>query len=130
MSFFGKVTINQLFGKIAGQTSMLQTTQPLEEQLSHLSAAVAQLVQGQQEGPVDDQLHQKMEALKEKCLRLEPYLDENFFFACLLFYSGNIANMPDHQILSRCVLGKSYHIAMNGKLYLIGSFASCINTVS
>ncbi|ROT64968.1 hypothetical protein C7M84_017075 [Penaeus vannamei] len=55
----------------SGQTSMLQTTQPLEEQLSHLSAAVAQLVQGQQEGPVDDQLHQKMEALKEKCLRLE-----------------------------------------------------------
>ncbi|XP_047480912.1 centrosomal protein of 290 kDa-like [Penaeus chinensis] len=55
----------------SGQTSVLQTTQPLEEQLNHLSAAVAQLVQGQQEGPVDDQLHQKMEALKEKCLRLE-----------------------------------------------------------
>lgn len=67
----------QLFGKIAtGQTSVLQTTQPLEEQLSQLSAVVAQLVQGQQEGPVDDQLHQKMETLKEKCLRSGSSLDD------------------------------------------------------
>lgn len=100
MSFFGKVTINQLFGKIAGQTSMLQTTQPLEEQLSHLSAAVAQLVQGQQEGPVDDQLHQKMEALKEKCLRLEPYLDLRNFF--LRVYFSTL------EILQTCMIIKYY----------------------